>query len=35
MKKYTTLFLMMVAAVVSQAQTKHVLVEEFTGTWCQ
>ncbi|KAF5064427.1 Outer membrane protein Omp28 [anaerobic digester metagenome] len=35
MKKYTALFLMMVAAMVTQAQTKHVLVEELTGTWCQ
>lgn len=35
MKKLYSVFLLMVVALVSQAQTKNVLVEELTGTWCQ
>lgn len=35
MKKYYVLFSLLFAVFVSQAQTKHVLIEEMTGTWCQ
>ncbi len=35
MKKLTTLLILLLAVVFTNAQTKHALLEEHTGGWCQ